>query len=427
MTVLDQDTLFSRSIASGYRPLSLQSLPLLILGCGALGSDAVCHAAVSGVRHLRCTDPQAVGLENYLRLMTVLPSQLANGQELKKAKMAALSFLRHSHDAEATAGYATTRFEALGTAPLVASGAVLCCLDSLPGRAKSADLARLIGRPFIVGGIAGPSGYFSVWPNDDPEAPCWRCLHPSISATPAVSCADFARAQAKQGFVPSIHTTSAIISGLMVEAAILALQGEFPFANKTFFLNVRTGDSEVVEVRRDPRCPGLHRTVRDIASLPFGADATAAELVDAAERLLPGSRVRLSSPVLTETPCVNCGAPVRPMRAAYTQEDPAACKSCRPKPSSRGVHTLLHWLDGSFAHRSMPLRRLGFAPGTLVEMEDGDGRHAYATLQGGADELFSIKKARGCNGRAESRHAEGDGPGCAEPSSQPDPLSTVEK
>lgn len=391
--LLEGNGLHSREALAGYDREAMERGVVVQVGCGAAGCNIAQTLALSGVGEVRLIDPDVVEASNVTRSPLFRRERLAPGRERMKAREVALGVLALSTAAAPRMRFAAKHVEALGYGAFRGASVVVSALDSLPGRAYLADVTRELGIPLVELGFMGHEGHVTVFPNAADGEPCWRCLHPRVDSG-RLSCREYAQAVVARGMTPATQPLAAAFSALAAEAAIGALHGRFDLGGRYLSLDIRSGRTRIVELTLEPRCPGAHRRLRPEATVPVAATEPLAALFEAVRPLAPEPLIHLPAEYVVSAPCVACGGQVSVGRPAWMLKDAPRCRrGCAPRPTLGGQGLLaasaLRPTDDLVAR---PCLSLGFAPGTLVVVEDLSQRAVHVVeLAGGLDDLYATK------------------------------------
>lgn len=384
------DEPFNRERLAGYDPELLQSAKVLVIGAGALANNLVQCLTLSGVGELRIVDFDVIELTNLTR-SPLFPRDSVRGTKPRpKARVLAAEALKLSYAPNPTVRSAISYFQDVGMGLFEGVSAIAGAVDSFGARGDAADVARLLGVPFIEAGFRGSSGQLTVFANQSPEEPCFRCMQPE-AVQGGVSCALYARQVVSEGRTPATQTVAAVFGALAAEAVIAVLHQDLRLSGQMLSLDLRTGRSSLARVTADPMCPGTHRIWRDrIDDVEVGADDSVATLLANAGATFAEPALLLRQPYVVSAPCERCGRPVSIQNLARRLKEPPACKSCAAGELRTGsgpeVLTAIS-TKSSFAKR--PLSRFGLRPRDVVEIEDeATGESRIVRLAGAIDDLF---------------------------------------
>ncbi len=208
--------------------------------------------------------------------------------------------------------------------------------DSLACRAFLSEHALLNNRPFIDGGMGGEIVSITVYkpgkPGETADLPCWRCLHPQIAPeTETYGCQFHARQAEASGMVPAIQPAAQVAGGLQAEHTIQALHGDFSLSGKRLIFNIRTGDSQVIDLAvRNPACPSYwHKLAAAPIVLKTTHVNTISVLLRELDTVLGGSPIiQPLVPLIWAKPCKDCGCMVLVKARAWLWEANPKCEKC---------------------------------------------------------------------------------------------------
>lgn len=380
---------FARESLAGRSRTSLASGVVALIGAGAAGNNIGQTMALEGVGEVRLVDFDVIESSNATRSPLFGKGVVSGGRSSWKAETLARAVHALSYAESPVIRYAVAQFEALGLGAFADAGVLVSAVDSLAVRARIADAARLLGRPLVEIGFGFPVGHISVYANAAAEDVCWRCNRPDVTIERA-SCSLYARKIAEEGKVPATQTLAAALSAMASEAVIQALHGRFPLDGRRFHLNVETGASDVVNLKRDPDCAGAHRRHDRIERLEVTIDAPMPEVLAAMGSVHPRPLLRLPGPFLREAPCALCGAPVVVNRPARKISEAPRCDACPVAPSEGTPVHVIDAVSGEDLLDDLTLRALGVAPRDVLEVEDREtGEIVAVQLAGSLDDLYT--------------------------------------
>jgi len=384
---------FSREALAGYDREILEHGVITLIGCGAGANNEALNLALAGVGELRFVDFDTIEPSNLTRSPLFRRDVLRSGQPRHKARELANAALELSYAARPIVRFATSRIEELGMGALVGSGAVISAVDSFAVRALLSDWCRLLQIPLIEGGFSGSRCHVTVWPNQRPDEPCWRCVHPDVTYG-GVSCTTYARAVAATGAVPATQPLAAAVGAIMAEAAILALHGQFPLGGRLWSFDVRSGESSVFDIGRDEHCPGVHRQISPPRPLAARSCEPLKKVFDAVRDALAEPVVHLPFPFIVEAPCANCGATLHIGRPSWSLREPPTCaQTCAPPDEAEhGELFVVTQVRAGDALATRRCRTLGLPPAAVFEIEDAATGELHAVaLDGTVENVFSTK------------------------------------
>lgn len=384
----------SRESLAGYDPAVIDNATIAQIGAGAGGNSEIQNTALVGVREHRLVDHDSIDPSNLTRspLFARIPAEPSKPKY--KAREVARAVLAISRARDPIVRYAVSRIEALGLGALQGSGVIIAAVDSPSARAYLTDCARILGIPLVHGGFSGSQGWFATFPNQSADEPCWRCMNPAVEPT-GLSCGAYAEAAVERGLVPATQPLAATIGALIAEAAIEALHGRFPMGNRMFHIDIRTGESRVVGLTADPRCPGVHKRFGAIRRIPVGPKDQVSRVISTAREFAARPIVHLPSPVILEAPCARCGRPVQVRRPAWALDRPPVCPGgCVAEVAeTAGTTQVVSTVRREDSWARLACRMLGLPAGAIFEIEDEASDECFAVqLLGSVDDLFVTKR-----------------------------------
>ncbi len=217
----------------------------LIIGMGGLGSPVALYLAAAGVGQLTLADFDTVDLSNLQR-------QILHGQGdigRPKGESAADSLRALNSDIELhTIGHKLD-----GSALLEAVDRADVVLDASDNFATRFDINRACVQtctPLVSGAAVRLEGQVSVFPNQDDDNPCYRCLyddHPEEEhAGSWANCSQTGVLAPVVGIIGSIQATEAI--------KVLSWLGT-TLAGRLLVLDAASLEFREMHLRRDPHCP----------------------------------------------------------------------------------------------------------------------------------------------------------------------------
>ncbi|HEU4710827.1 MAG TPA: ThiF family adenylyltransferase [Pyrinomonadaceae bacterium] len=377
---------------------------VLVTGAGALGQNVVYDLALAGVGEIRIVDQDYFEPHNRTR-SPLFPSPEEQEQygsakaptvarKLKPLMTAAGASVRHAH----------SWIEALGDGAFKNVSAVLACVDKPSARAYLADKARLHGIGFIEAGFDGADISLSCFPavrgEEAGTTPCWRCSHQEIEGEGTVfSCLAYARNIAAAGFVPAIQNAAATLAGLQAEAAILSLHEAMPLPLKfrAMDLNIRSGQSRIITLLRDPDCPGVHRHLDTAPTkLTASANDTVSQLLHELNDFFGApARIELNPGLVWSAACTNCTEIAEVRKRVWEWAANSRCEQCdgpfaRTARNGAGSPIIHYYLDSESNEQILnrTCAEIGFPPLAFVEASAENGPIQLFEMAGSVENLF---------------------------------------
>lgn len=182
----------------------LLNAKILIIGLGGLGSPAAMYLAAAGVGHLFLCDFDVVDLSNLQRQIIHSISDIGK----PKVTSAGETLLALNPDVKITA--LDQQLDENGLAETVADvDVVLDCTDNLLTRFAINQASVDTQTPLVSGAAIRMEGHISVFRNDKPDSPCYRCLYPS-EELPVETCAQTGILAPVVGIIGSLQALEAM-------------------------------------------------------------------------------------------------------------------------------------------------------------------------------------------------------------------------
>jgi molybdopterin/thiamine biosynthesis adenylyltransferase len=243
MTTVDP-VRYSRHLAlpqvgeSGQRRLEQASV--LVVGLGGLGSVASLYLANAGVGHLVINDFDKVDVTNLPRQILFREADVgefkthATAERLRAANPAPhVNVLNRRLDADELR-------DAVGACALV-----LDCTDNFPTRLRINAACVAARKPLVTGAAIRFEGQVAVFPNDDRDSPCYRCLYSDEDE-------NFANCAGQGILAPVAGTIGALLA---TEALKLLLGLDSGLRNRLWIYDALTGATRTVAICKAPACP----------------------------------------------------------------------------------------------------------------------------------------------------------------------------
>ena len=259
---------------------------VVIIGVGALGSEAARLLGQAGVGRLLLCDPDSIEESNLSRGALYGPADLGR----PKAEAAAETLAAREPGLSVTARVSDFR-RGVGLAELRSANLILSCLDSVADRVALSARCGLIGAGVLDAGTAPWGGEVRYFP---PGGACFAC-----GCTPAergvdawhVACAD----------PPGPFAVSAPVSAMTAAwqsiQAVRLLFG-LPVRSGAVRLDPVTGESTTVALKRDPDCP-CHR-ILDPDRIERTGLTSAATVADLLALIGPGEQAMTWQPAVPD-------------------------------------------------------------------------------------------------------------------------------
>lgn len=213
---------------------------VLLVGMGGLGSPVGLYLAAAGVGHLVIVDHDKVDITNLQRQIAYDSDDVGN----IKVKAAAAHLQRLNREVRITA--LAERLEGQALEQQVAQADVVVdATDNFATRfALNAACVRH-AKPLVSGAAIRMEAQISVFMNDQPGSPCYRCLYKDQPG-PADACSQSGVLGPLVGIIGSMQAleTLKILSGIGSS-----------LGGRLLLLDAQTLEWRSLHLRRDPDCP----------------------------------------------------------------------------------------------------------------------------------------------------------------------------
>jgi len=223
----------------------IASASVVVIGCGALGTNIANNLARSGVGRIRIVDRDVVELDNLQR--QVLFDEEDVRRRIPKAA-AAVEHLRAANSSIAleaeVAEVSSANIESL----IAGFDLVLDGTDNVDARLLLNDACLKRRVPYVFGGAVGSHGMTMVVVAD--RTPCFRCLiaerlEPGTAPTAATA--------------GILHSTTALVAALQCTSALRLLAGDWTPTDVLVCVDVWEHELTRMHVPRQPECPACVR------------------------------------------------------------------------------------------------------------------------------------------------------------------------
>ena len=253
---IDEDLHDRQKRVEGWNQKYIANTRCLIIGAGALGNEVIKDLAQLGVRKMYVVDFDDVVLANLNRCVLLREEDVKTG--ITKAKAVAQRVKEINKKVKIVA--VEKKVEEMNPKIYDRSDIIFSCLDNLAARLYINAYAYSKNKPLIDGGMEGFFGKIQVVM--PPESSCIECTIASRDYRDMW--ARFSCSLEEVSFIekkmPSLPTTTAIISGMQVQEFIKIAHkinggsvGE-PLAGKLWMYSGLTGKVEIVEVGKRADC-----------------------------------------------------------------------------------------------------------------------------------------------------------------------------
>lgn len=219
----------------------LRAAHVLLVGAGGLGCPAALYLASSGVGRLTIADPDVVDLTNLQRQILYRADSIGT----LKSESARAALLAVNPEVEVVPVALRLADEALERA-VGAADVVLDCSDNFETRHAVNRACVRHARPLVSGAAIRFDGQLAVFDPRRPGAPCYACLFPEDAQAEELRCAVMGVLAPLTGAIGALQAIEAI--------KLIAGIGE-SLAGRLLLFDALHGESRIVRIARDPRCP----------------------------------------------------------------------------------------------------------------------------------------------------------------------------
>ncbi len=216
---------------------------VLLIGVGGLGSPAAIYLTAAGIGHLVMSDFDTVELSNLQRQIVHASSDIGR----PKTESAAEHLKELNPDIELTLVNRRLQGAALQEQIRLAD-VVIDASDNFTTRYAINEACVEAGKPLVSGAAIRMEGQIALFPNQQPENPCYRCLYRSGDEMEE-SCSENGVLAPLVGVVGSLQAAEAI---KLLLGSGSALEG------RLLLLDLLNMEFRTVKLRQDPHCPVCH-------------------------------------------------------------------------------------------------------------------------------------------------------------------------
>ena len=219
---------------------------VLIIGLGGLGSPVAMYLAGAGVGRLSLCDHDRVDLSNLQR--QIVHSTLDLGHSKVQSAAATLRALNPEvqldlidhelHGAELQQHIRN-------------SDAVVDASDNFPTRFELNDACVKLKKPLISGAAIRMEGQVSVFHNENPLSPCYRCLYQDIDGF-TETCSETGVLAPVVGMIGTVQATETLKVLLNIGQTLMG---------RLMLLDAVTMEWRTLKLRKDPQCPVCAHTL----------------------------------------------------------------------------------------------------------------------------------------------------------------------
>ncbi|MBR5996348.1 MAG: ThiF family adenylyltransferase [Eubacteriaceae bacterium] len=314
----------------GWQQEIIKHSTVIVTGAGAIGNETLKNLALLGFGNIFICDMDTIETSNLTR--TVLFTQNDVGK--KKAKLAAERVREINLEDTACVDYFDGDIVyGLGDGVFRKADIVLGCLDNAETRMYVNKICMRYDIPYIDASIGGLN--FTVDIMNGHQTGCFECNAPKYKFEKRFreSCDVAKRKALEQGFIPTVQTASAAVSGLQVQQACKILCDINPSYGVEIYMNGALDMMYRFPIEIDENCRQHQLDARYvIIETPFSCDNTLREFLeytakDGYDELMLDEETDKS--FITTVRCPNCGKEKKifqPQHLVFT--DDYYCDDC---------------------------------------------------------------------------------------------------
>ncbi|QDU52115.1 HesA/MoeB/ThiF family protein [Gimesia panareensis] len=372
---------FSREKTTGYKPDILKQMKPLVIGVGALGQAVVRGLAAAQVGELYMVDSDSFELHNAPRSSFYPNSAEQKKWGLGKAEVVARKLRNEISWSKAPQiHFASNMIQELGEEPFRNCTHIISAVDSVGerGRGWIGKLARKYGKPLIEAGFKAERINMRTLTNHSVDIPCFNCWENPEKSEEQFNCTARARLSEKEGFIPAIQTAATILGSLMVETTIQLAHGNSNLSNAQYFLNIRTGKTNLMQLVRNPKCQHSPPPKSDVV-IKTGKRETCKLLLENLKRQgIKRPRIQLPARFVMTLTCFECRSLIHINEPSWKVAKRILCTNCGGRYSLSKQDTILtHEIfyelsEATEELHEVSIHQIGIIPGSLFEVRNGD-------------------------------------------------------
>ncbi|MBF0344752.1 MAG: ThiF family adenylyltransferase [Nitrospirae bacterium] len=400
--VVDDSPFDRQERISWWSQEKLSEAKVMVVGAGAIGNETLKNLALLGVGNIFIVDFDNVEKSNLSRTVLFRKSDVNK----KKAEIAAARTKELSLFDKTRVDYfhGDVVWE-LGTGVFRNVDIVLGCLDNVESRFAINRQCWLAGTPWIDAGIYELDGHVSLF--SPPDTPCYQC-HVSPErineARHRYSCDNFKRSMLKEGKMPTVQISSAIVSAIQVQETVKYLCGQDVPFGKTIHYFGKINDFDVNNLTNDSNCLA-HVSYPEVISLPLDTVITLRTFLEYVSQPSLSGRgayldFRADRTFVTTVLCRKCRKSIDLYKPSFRIFDfETICNDCKDNRDQFNLqHQEIQTLKitiGQFDLFNTPqrilnmtLRELGVPYLHIVAVADKENNYKYYELDGDKKAIF---------------------------------------
>ena len=221
------------SLLSWWKKDVVEKSSVLVVGAGAIGNEVLKNLALMGVGHIYVIDLDTIEYSNLSRSILFREKDAKKG--LYKADVVAKRVKKINSTIKCTPIVGNVGYD-VGLGLIKKVDVVIGCLDNRLARLLTNRLCFKVNTPWIDAGIQNLNGQVKLYYR---EGNCYECNLDSAEKEELkkrMGCPDLAKADIKQGRVPTTPISSSIVAAIQVQEALKLIHGynEESLSNRMF-------------------------------------------------------------------------------------------------------------------------------------------------------------------------------------------------
>lgn len=331
----------------------IKNLKILILGSGAGGNEVAKNAVLIGIRHMTIVDMDTVEDSNLSKSVLFRKEDIGKGKAEVAAERLREMALTDDPDIRFINANLITD---VGKGVFLEHDFVIIAFDTQEGRAYANDMCVLTGTPFMELGFRGYNVEISFFA---PEGPMQQSDGTIIDSLPSSdgkfpkmlgkfpvclreeigtgsfdgarnSCSGFKVKDTDLAKIPSIQTSAALSSALLIQELVKYLDGKDTLRNKMLLFFGLTLQTMVISYTRRSDCT-IHDQTFNPVIVPVPRGVTIGEALRAIEGELGGEAIlSLPDEYILSGKCHSCGKHIDiNARSRQVWDEQRWCEECR--------------------------------------------------------------------------------------------------
>jgi len=220
--------------------LKLLNSRMLLIGLGGLGSPIAMYLAAAGIGHLVISDFDTIELSNLQRQIVHGSGDIGRS----KAESAADRLHDLNPDIKITAIRQRLEKETLQEQIRLAD-VTIDASDNFATRYALNKACVEAGKPLVSGAAIRMEGQVALFPNNNPDSPCYRCLYRDGEGIQE-SCSENGVLAPLVGVIGSLQAAEAIKTVLNIGSTL---------DGRLLLVDLMDMEFRTIKLRKDPQCP----------------------------------------------------------------------------------------------------------------------------------------------------------------------------